>query len=145
MGAHPRDDSQKRMSGREKEAAYRARLKAERPEEYQRHLAESRERAAKWRKENPDKVAEGNKKHRFYKYGLSDVAIAHLYASQDGKCAICQKLIDLDGKWVIDHDHDTGDVRGILCFPCNVALGQFQDSPAMLMRAIEYLERSKVK
>lgn len=56
---------------------------------------------------------------------------------QGGLCLICQR--DLAGKGHVDHDHKTGEVRGILCFPCNGGLGQFQEDTAVLSRAIEYL------
>ena len=40
---------------------------------------------------------------------------------------------------VIDHDHETGKVRGLLCHECNTALGKFGDDPAILLRAVDYL------
>lgn len=40
----------------------------------------------------------------------------------------------------IDHDHETGRIRGLLCWPCNTALGAFNDSKALLLRAIDYIE-----
>jgi len=128
--------------GKEATARYRARMKAERPDEYAEYLLKHRNYAVQYRKDNPEKVKAGNAKHRKYAYGLSDVAIARMFASQDGRCAICQKDLDLlqTRKWCIDHNHDTGTVRGILCYGCNVALGQFGDSPATLVKAIKYLE-----
>jgi hypothetical protein len=58
-----------------------------------------------------------------------------LVAQGDG-CAICKKSDDL----AIDHDHDTGLFRGILCRSCNAALGMFKDDSDLLRRAAEYLE-----
>ena len=141
MGAHASIDTKKRQYGRKREAAYRARLKAERPEEYQRQLEVAKERSAKWREANPEKVAANNKKHRQYRYGLTVEDIAKLFALQNGRCALCEKELQIEatGKWVVDHNHQTGKIRGVLCYPCNVALGQFQDDPRMLIRAIEYL------
>ncbi|AXN53523.1 endonuclease VII [Gordonia phage Ronaldo] len=59
--------------------------------------------------------------------------------AQGGKCAICQRAIGKRRKLAVDHDHDTGEVRGILCQPCNfTVLGRY-DKEA-LQRAIDYLE-----
>lgn len=58
---------------------------------------------------------------------------------QDGLCAICGK--ENDGKLVVDHSHSEMFVRGLLCQNCNVGLGKFMDSPIILAKAIEYLNR----
>lgn len=78
-------------------------------------------------------------------YVRSEVArqkyVAFLYVKQDGKCAICDAEIP-HSEMVVDHDHATGLVRGLLCRACNNGLGQFLDSERILLRAIEYLRRS---
>jgi len=73
-----------------------------------------------------------------------------MYIAQNGLCKICGE----DGvkrasayagtPLVIGHNHATSDVRGLLCNTCNSALGQFQDDPAILLKAIEYLNTSIV-
>ena len=55
---------------------------------------------------------------------------------QDGKCAICHQV---PTKLVIDHDHETGLVRGLLCSPCNTSLGGFHEDVGNLVNAIKYL------
>lgn len=63
-----------------------------------------------------------------------------LHKQQGGICAICSKTEEANGKALaVDHDHETGRVRGLLCDDCNLALGRFQDSPDVLRRAINYL------
>ncbi|AQX82044.1 hypothetical protein BWO91_06290 [Plantibacter flavus] len=63
-----------------------------------------------------------------------------MHADQQGACAICRKTEAQNGKALaVDHDHETGRVRGLLCDQCNIALGRFQDSPENLRRALDYL------
>ena len=76
-----------------------------------------------------------------------------MFIEQGGRCAICGEEGDPDKRHrplAIDHDHDCcptnkgacGDcVRGLLCGNCNNGLGRFGDDPALLRRAIEYLEK----
>lgn len=59
--------------------------------------------------------------------------------TQSGRCAICQKV----DKLVVDHDHTTNAIRGLLCYGCNTALGLFQDNVDTLRRAISYLAKFK--
>jgi predicted nucleic acid-binding Zn ribbon protein len=64
---------------------------------------------------------------------------------QNDKCGICQetgfKMRESHKTYlVVDHDHATGAVRGLLCHNCNRGLGLFQDSKDNLLRAIQYLE-----
>jgi hypothetical protein len=72
------------------------------------------------------------------KYGLTEQSLTALIESQGGVCAICQYRPAEH----VDHDHLTGDVRGVLCFPCNAALGHFKDRIDLLSRASRYLETS---
>lgn len=76
--------------------------------------------------------------NRLEKYGLTDLDYAKLLDRQDGKCAVCQK----DGSLVIDHDHKTGAVRGLLCGRCNMGLGQFSDDVDLLSSAMRYLTQA---
>jgi hypothetical protein len=66
---------------------------------------------------------------------------------QDNRCAICGTL-DWGGANNtpnIDHDHTTGELRSLLCFRCNVGLGNFGDSPEILREAAAYLEAHQCK
>ena len=61
--------------------------------------------------------------------------------AQRFRCAICHA--NTHGRYAIDHDHDTGAVRAMLCGSCNAGLGMFGDSPAVLRAAMAYLEHFK--
>ena len=69
------------------------------------------------------------------KYGISLQDYNKMVTEQEGLCWICEKESDL----VVDHDHDTGKVRGLLCSLCNTSLGGFKDSTDSLYKAIDYL------
>lgn len=80
-------------------------------------------------------------------YGITYNYYIHLYKEQEGKCAICNTTGAIRALFnestlnlVVDHDHRTGEVRGLLCHTCNSALGQFKDSKTLLLNAIAYLE-----
>jgi hypothetical protein len=73
-------------------------------------------------------------------YGLPRGAYARLHAAQGGRCSICRLATGASKRLAVDHDHVTGEVRGLLCGPCNTMLGRYRDSPEILRRAIAYLE-----
>lgn len=84
-------------------------------------------------------------RHRVYtlaKYGLGAEDYAALERSQDGRCAICRtnEPGSRSGVWHVDHCHETGAVRGLLCTGCNTGLGIFRDDRDRLAAAIKYLE-----
>lgn len=72
-------------------------------------------------------------------YDLSLEQFEEMRLAQGGGCAVCH---DPERKLVVDHDHVTGRIRGLLCQPHNAALGVFGDSIEGLQAAIEYLKRS---
>ena len=79
-------------------------------------------------------------------FGLSLEDWDALYDRQNGGCAICGESDGYgrsDGagrkRLSVDHDHQTGAVRGLLCDACNTGLGKFRDDPGLLAKAINYL------
>jgi hypothetical protein len=83
-------------------------------------------------------VERGKRTYFQRKYGIDRARVEQMLDEQGGLCLICQR--DLAGKGHVDHDHETGEVRGILCFPCNGGLGQFRDDKELLLRAVQYLD-----
>ena len=87
-----------------------------------------------------------DKKHalkRFYKITIEDFEA--MMEAQKGLCAIC-KTDKPGGRWnilCVDHDHETKQVRGLLCQNCNQGLGFFKDNVKSLASAIQYLSSSK--
>lgn len=73
-------------------------------------------------------------------YQLTVAGYLRLLEEQRNRCAICNHRPQHLRELVIDHNHRTGQVRGLLCSKCNTALGLFRDSPDVLDAAIEYLE-----
>lgn len=72
----------------------------------------------------------------FYKIEIDD--LNRLQEEQGNCCAICSKSFD-ETKRFIDHDHDTGKVRGLLCSSCNSGIGLLGDNLKSVMKAVEYL------
>lgn len=74
-------------------------------------------------------------------YGLKPGQYEELYAAQGGFCAICKRARGLTKKLAVDHDHETGYVRGLLCGPCNKILGHLRDSLDLANGLYQYLAR----
>jgi len=102
----------------------------------------------KYAKENKDKLknyqsrsSEAWKKRNIARrYGITIEYYDSLLEKQNGLCAICLKKPE---KLHVDHSHETGIVRALLCHKCNTSLGLLQEDAEILNRAIEYLEKHK--
>lgn len=107
------------------------------------NLEEHRGYLTEWRKKNKEHVtAYYRRRDLMKKYGLTEDDYAELLAAQDGKCAVCRTPDPGNGRYtrfLVDHDHETGKVRALLCNPCNVAIGQVQDNPERLLALARYL------
>lgn len=101
------------------------------------------ERKAKKEKKEPKKVIptsekEKNRDKRYIAiYGITLEQYNKMLIEQGGLCAICGNR---DDKLVIDHNHSTGRVRGLLCGNCNTGLGMFQDNTELFKSAYTYLK-----
>lgn len=83
-----------------------------------------------------------NKQNYYYKkkFGMSKEEILALLNSQDNKCKLCGKELTLDTKEThVDHNHTTGNVRGVLCYRCNLMTGFIENKRYLLIKITEYL------
>lgn len=91
------------------------------------------------------KIREREKKLK-YTYGLSLEDYNSLYELQDGNCAVCKNSLKKGtNDCSVDHDHETEEIRGLLCNTCNRALGMLNDNKQTLYSAIRYLKNSPFK
>lgn len=82
-----------------------------------------------------------NLQRRANTYGITVEELKGLIAAQDGRCAICSKPCVSGRQLAVDHNHETGQVRGLLCANCNRGIGLLQDSADNARSAAEYLTR----
>src|ERR1017187_583422 len=93
------------------------------------------------------RTTERRRKYRRKVYGISNEEYEVLLAAQDGGCACCKTPINdvINQDWDrtqaghVDHNHETGGIRGILCFHCNIGIGHLGDSAEGVQRALDYL------
>lgn len=94
----------------------------------------------KQRESNPDKYREYELK-RLYGISISEYNV--LFQKQNGKCAICKiDHIKLKKRLEVDHNHQTGKVRGLLCGNCNKTLGKINDSISIVQNMLSYLQNN---
>ncbi len=75
------------------------------------------------------------------KYGVTEQQFDQASAAVGGVCEICGKPCSVHKNLSVDHDHDTGFVRGLLCMKCNAGIGKFGDSIELLRAAVDYMAR----
>lgn len=110
----------------------------------------------KKRRENPETFKNDRLRKRISirkrKYGINEESYKSLFNKQKGKCALCRKEENRKSRWskrkcslVVDHNHKTNKLRGLLCHKCNSALGLFNEDIKLLYRVIKYLLKYKRK
>lgn len=75
-------------------------------------------------------------------HGLTLEQYAEMLKQQNERCAICGSTDTgaNTNNFAVDHNHETGKIRGLLCKPCNLALGLFKDAETILLKAVYYLQ-----
>lgn len=139
-------------------------LAARRREVYHKDPSKQKERTLKYYHANKEKVDDSLKKYNqkpttgykkfvaslMRQFSITVDEYAKMFDKQKGACKICSSpLICFDGtkrdseRPTVDHCHETGKVRGLLCHKCNSGLGLFNDNPELLQRAINYINDTK--
>ncbi len=110
---------------------------------------QSKEYMREWARNNPEMRLNNQLKSR---YGITLEEYRRLLAVQNGACAICHQGETRRHWWggevyllAVDHDHETGKTRGLLCNRCNRALGLFGDNVENLLAAATYLETRRLQ
>lgn len=123
---------------KEKPSGVRSRCKVCEARRSRSWKAENPEYAKKWRDANRDKW---NSYRLSQQFGLTQGDVDAMFAAQNGSCSICGKHMD---KPNVDHCHESGRVRALLCRSCNLGLGNFQDDPERILRAAAYVREHRV-
>jgi len=92
-----------------------------------------------WRAELRRRKAANHEKRVQGVYGLKAGEYAQLYEFQQGRCALCRRATGASKRLAVDHDHVSGEVRGLACSVCNRLLGHARDKIAFFRRCILYL------
>jgi hypothetical protein len=113
------------------------------PEATRDRAEDRREYVRAWAHANPGKKLEHVLKHKF---GLTLERYEELRAKQKNRCAICRKTEPGGNckRWCVDHDHRTGEIRGLLCLQCNTGIGVLGDDVTGMRRAVAYFEPPKI-
>ena len=127
---------------------------AAKAERYRRNPEPARERTRQWQRDNRErylakqaayvtsgKKARANRKsHLKRKFGLTLAQYDAMLAAQGGRCAICRRPPNPKISLHVDHDHETGAVRGLLCVRCNNGIALFDEDHEVLREIAAYLD-----
>lgn len=118
---------------------YKSRCKSCMQELRQQWAVDNQEHLNEWRRKNW--VTAGR---RLKRRGATQKLYDQLYEIQQGRCALCREPEEKFAWLCIDHDHDTGRIRGLLCPNCNRGIGLLRDNADLLRKAAEYIDTAKV-
>ncbi len=134
LRARSREDKRRRRT--DPDYREKARQASERHRNIPGNLEKARQASQKWR-DNPEKKTYALSKRKAKLYGITQEQIYDMITAAGGRCCGCDRL----EKLVVDHDHATRKVRGVLCNRCNLALGYAKDDPRTLRALASYLEK----
>lgn len=124
---------------------YAGRYSDQQREYRQKQRAKYKEYAVRYRKENPEKCSRYRRKYDLKrKYGMTLEEYEHRFQEQHGLCDICgESQKNLKRQLHVDHNHTTGNPRGLLCSNCNHSVGCFERDPLFFDKIKKYLEKWK--
>ena len=107
---------------------------------YAANIKKIKEQRATYRASHKEELKEKSVGYQLkYNYGITSEEKKAMEEIQGGRCSICHLVFPL----CIDHNHKTGEVRGLLCRQCNIGIGLLQDNPEILLEAYKYLTTIK--
>ena len=102
-----------------------------------------KERVKEYRIKNKDKIKVDQREYHLKKCGLSVEEYNKLFDEQKGRCKICGRhQNEFKNRLHIDHDHETGKIRSLLCGNCNRTLGYFGENPLIFIKMAKYVIKS---
>lgn len=106
--------------------------------------ARQREKALRFRERHPNWREYAKNRQLKHTYGITLERYREMLSEQSGKCAICSKEHREGHRkgLVVDHNHTTGKVRGLLCYGCNAAIGHLREDERLFKTALAYLNRT---
>ncbi len=117
---------------------YKSRCKSCMQQQRQQWALDNKQHLNEWRRKNWVEAG-----RRFRRRGATQELYDTLYEAQKGCCALCNEPEEKFAWLCIDHDHDTGRIRGLLCPNCNRGIGLLRDNSQLLRKAAEYIESAK--
>lgn len=95
-------------------------------------------------KSDPEERRKQKRDHNLYtRYRIRSEQYDELFKKQKGLCAICKSKEIIRDILCVDHNHQTGKIRGLLCQTCNRAIGLLKDDHKTTLRAHQYLKDNK--
>ena len=99
----------------------------------------------KWRARNANQFKRQQLGYHYLrKYGITQEDYDAIFVEQEGKCKACGvHQLKIKGRLCVDHDHETGEVRALLCSNCNTALGLLKEDITAILKLAEYTKQIK--
>ncbi len=138
----PEQIARERQCGRECYARNRVNRLKITAEYYQKNKERYSEVRRAWHLRNREKVSTSHRRNMLWMhYKLTPDQYDSILKDQGSVCAICKSTTSSKKRMHVDHDHATGQIRGILCTRCNFAIGCLKDEPLLIEAALKYVQR----